>query len=329
MCLGVFFLPGVLTVVQKSNNTDEARALAPFPSFSIRTVLGSGYFTEMDNYLSDHFGLRQYFVTTYGRALYSLGVSAHDNVLVGKNNWLFIREHAIEQVTGQNMYSNDELVTLANNIEEYKKIVEENDAVFYFFIAPNKHSIYPEQLPAYISVADYTSTDQLIEYLRDNTDIAVIDVRAELRAEKETYTLYYHTDTHWNDYAGYIATKKLYSYIDGVDVVPLEDFDILTPETTTGGGDLARLMGTKGYMYENHVGLNRKEAVDEKITASGPRILLFADSFSEAMMQFVHPHFSYVGYERRKLFIPGRITDETPDIVVLEVVERNLWRLLE
>jgi len=108
MCLGVFFLPGVLTVVQKSNNTDEARALAPFPSFSIRTVLGSGYFTEMDNYLSDHFGLRQYFVTTYGRALYSLGVSAHDNVLVGKNNWLFIREHAIEQVTGQNMYSNDE-----------------------------------------------------------------------------------------------------------------------------------------------------------------------------------------------------------------------------
>ena len=61
-------------------------------------------------------------------------------------------------------------------------------------------------------VSEKDNTDQIVEYLKTNTDIRVVYPYEELMRFKEKYPdepLYYHLDTHWNELGAYIGAKAL------------------------------------------------------------------------------------------------------------------------
>ena len=112
-------------------------------------------------------------------------------------------------------------------------------------IAPNKETIYGEEhLPSYYKKAEETRTDQLIAYLKKNTDIRIVYPKEEMLKYKKEYSLYWHYDTHWNAAGGYIGAKALLKEL-GDELPEVEDITF-TPDTFSGY-DLARMMNLQSY----------------------------------------------------------------------------------
>ena len=71
-------------------------------------------------------------------------------------------------------------------------MVEQKNIEYYYLIAPNKHSIYFDKMPSYLTKKNQESaTDQLVQYLRKNTDVNAIELKGALLLKKQTQQLYY------------------------------------------------------------------------------------------------------------------------------------------
>jgi hypothetical protein len=58
-----------------------------------------------------------------------------------------------------------------------------------------------------------------------------------------------------------------------------------------------------------------------------PRLLFIGDSFSHSMMQFVPGYFQSAFFMRGRHLDPTVVAAERPDVVVVEIVERNIGDL--
>ena len=138
------------------------------------------------------------------------GLIARD-VYVGKDGWLFYTD-SIDNFLGTDLYSENMLKRIAKQMQGRADWCEENGMVFYFMIAPNKNTIYPEKMMSSMQEGEQKRIDQIYDYLKANTTVKCIDVRDALLAEKEanpTVDLYYPLDTHWNNHGGFIAYQTI------------------------------------------------------------------------------------------------------------------------
>ena len=138
------------------------------------------------------------------------GLIARD-VYVGKDGWLFYTD-SIDNYLGNDLYADTMLRRIAKQMQGRADWCEENGMVFYFMIAPNKNTIYPEKMMSSMKEGEQKRIDQVYDYLRENTTVKCIDVRDALIAEKNanpTVDLYYPLDTHWNNHGGFIAYQTI------------------------------------------------------------------------------------------------------------------------
>jgi len=124
---------------------------------------------------------------------------------------------------------------------------------YLFVIPPDKHSIYPENLPAWLigsrPVGCRSKLDQLVDYMRKHSTVEVLDLRPALLAGKKTAPTYLQQDSHWNWYGGFIGCqeviKALARQTPQLPPLQLEDFD--WSNAPAAGGDLARILGLKDW----------------------------------------------------------------------------------
>lgn len=138
------------------------------------------------------------------------GLIARD-VYVGKDGWLFYTD-SIDNYLGTDLYADTMLRRIAKQMQGRADWCEENGITFYFMIAPNKNTIYPEKMMSSMKEGEQKRIDQVYDYLRENTTVKCIDVRDALIAEKNanpTVDLYYPLDTHWNNHGGFIAYQTI------------------------------------------------------------------------------------------------------------------------
>ena len=138
------------------------------------------------------------------------GLIARD-VYVGKDGWLFYTD-SIDNYLGNDLYADTMLRRIAKQMQGRADWCEENGITFYFMIAPNKNTIYPEKMMSSMKEGEQKRIDQVYDYLRENTTVKCIDVRDALIAEKNAnpmVDLYYPLDTHWNNHGGFIAYQTI------------------------------------------------------------------------------------------------------------------------
>lgn len=143
------------------------------------------------------------------------GLITHD-VYVGKDGWLFYYD-CIEDYLGENLYSETMLKRIAKQMQARADWCEERGIQFYFMIAPNKITIYPEKMMGSMKESEQKRIDQVYDYLAENTTVKCIDVRDALFEAKKTYPdeeLYYKYDTHWNCHGGYWAYRTAMEIIE-------------------------------------------------------------------------------------------------------------------
>lgn len=269
--------------------------------------------------------------------------SINDKVVVGKKNWLFYSaESNIDDYKGTNLFTQQQLEGIADNLLTSKRYLDNRDIEFVLFLAPNKETIYgDENLPSYYKKGELTRAEQLVSYLKENTDIRVVYPESEMRAYKDDYSLYWHYDTHWNAAGGYIGARALLAEL-GIEMPPAEEITF-TPDNYSGY-DLARMMNLQRY-YEEHkpeetnyivtgydghnlqavsvddatAMIYRSDAPDER------KLFMVRDSFAAGMAGPLVSSFqnTYMAHWNG-FFEQSMIEEQEPDIFVLEVVERRL-----
>lgn len=195
--LGIVILPLLAMPWAFTASTSENRTLAEKPqlitdngSFNIEILKDTGAFFE------DHFAFRNSLVSANASIRSMLGVSATDQVIVGKEDWLFY-SGTLADYTGESALSERALYNIAHNMALMQGFAHAYDAQFVFAVAPNKNSLYPDYMPYYMLPATVPSNwVRLIPYLQEQ-NVNYVDLFKVFKEEEQS--LYYAGDTHWNN----------------------------------------------------------------------------------------------------------------------------------
>ena len=351
------FTPFLIGIVEKDKAVAEVekRKLSQLPARPKTAEDIKKFPQSFDDYYSDHFGLRDWLTEYYKWAKYSIGDSPSENVTIGKNGWLFLGSikkgynrygDPIDDARNVNLYSKDELKRVAKYMVCLKAWLNEKGVKYLFVIAPTKHTIYFDQLPDYISkVNDRSATDQLIEYLKEHTDVPVVDLRGLLMKEKNKRQLYYKTDTHWNHYAANIAQYKIMTEIEKLFPNQIQPELKKLRDGTRTGGDLANFIG--GHIIFKEFKEDNPQPIFEQTytpTRQPPdakgrtthtlicedqelNAVIFRDSFFIALQPYFSRKFkrsTYIWKKSNYSLLKKYIELEQPDIVIEEWVSRSL-----
>ncbi len=312
---------------------------------------------KIENYYDNNFGLRNLLIRLNSYIdVKLLKTTSTEKVVMGKDGWLYYGTEGDKNVPdlyrGIIKFTDEELLKIKTNLEERRDYLEAKGIPFILMITPDKESIYPEYYDdRYKKINEETRLDQLLDYLNENSDLHVVDVREELKSKKSIERLYDKTDTHWNEYGAYFGYEVLMNevnkYLPEIKPKSLDEFDIVKNYKEIGGGDLANMLSLPNEFPEEHILVQPKEerkardmintdhnykllqgAILDNPDKSLPRLLMFRDSFGVKLIPFVGEHFSHSVYQWDPGFNTTLVEQSNPDIVIHQIVERNLEFLL-
>ena len=351
----MIFVPFFLGLVQKDKDvsSSEKRTLAALPAKPTNLAEVQSYPRLFETYYADHFGFRDWLIKRYKTVKYNLGDSPSADLTLGKDGWLFlgnIKETYTKfhdpfgDVRNINLYTEGELKKFAENVSNFEAWLEVRDIPYVMVIPPNKHTTYFDKLPSSIQREAPTSAlDQLIGYLRDNTDITIVDLRDSLSAERKTHDVFRKTDTHWNHYGANVAQYEILNVVKDLisDRKTPKLYEMRLDEPRLG--DLAGMLGVDLEGDANPQPILTGECQPTRKTAETNlpkttvwtcdtrelKALIYHDSFFGALKPYFNRHFSrttYIPTAANPKSVKEQIEFNKPDIFIEEWVERKLPR---
>ena len=323
----------------------ENRAIAAFPKLHPGWEGFQAYLAGLEAYFNDHFGTRKCLVQWNNKLRWSLFKDkTNRSVLTGKDGWLFFTDaRMIDHYSGQLQFTPEQLHDWQMVLERRRNWLARRGIAYLFVIAPDKHTIYPEELPDWLTkVSPQTKVDQFFTYMREHSTVPVLDLRDVVRDAKKLGPTYLKTDTHWNCIGGFAAYQLLMQEIARLmpalklGAMPRESFTLTN--TLTHGGDLARILGVS--MTESNAfsmipnlelpvfsqKLPPEDHPKEPAFSSNPSakgsLMLYHDSFSGAWNPFLGYHFNQITYLWQYDLDTAWVERDKPDIVVTEMLER-------
>jgi alginate O-acetyltransferase complex protein AlgJ len=299
-------------------------------------------------YFEDHFGLRGRLVRWQAwLRLRVFHVSASPDVILGRDGWLFYAgDGGSEDLISALPFTSAELEKWRETLQHTHDWLAARGIAYIFVLAPDKHAVYPEFLPASVHrVGLETRTDALVRYLREHSTVRVVDLRPTLHAAKTAERLYHRTDTHWNDRGAFVAyTTVMQALGRSVAGEPAQRAAFDDARVMTAGMDLARMLGLSAHLPEEDLplvpltprrsrvaeprqsrqNLEVARLVTEQADSSRPRAVIFRDSFASALIPFLSEHFSRAVYLWQHNMAPDVVMAEQPRVVIQEWVGRHL-----
>ncbi|TAE25992.1 MAG: hypothetical protein EAZ91_18255 [Cytophagales bacterium] len=316
---------------------------------------------QFDAWYKENFGWRNALFFAYSRWQFRglHGSPLPEKVVVGKEGWFFLGDsynNVVKQHRGLMPLSPDSARLIADHLAQRQAELARQGIRFYVLIAPDSHSIYPEFLPARLAhTSDRTRLDVLKQAVRTQTQVPFIDLRDTLWRAKRDEVVYYQTDTHWNDYGTLVGTAALLKRIrrDIPTLRPVQKSDFSITKMRGGSGDLVRMMALDirdpvFYEIKPLAPITARQTAEIPNTDTGPRatgfpstrfvgpnqtvetkLLFVGDSFSHSMMPSLAGYFREAYFARSSFLDPKLVQQEKPDVVVFQIVERNLGWLGE
>ena len=344
--IAALFLPPLLLDRTSVVSQKENRNLAQKPAIIKDGGMNRDYFSQLDAWLGDRFGLREPLVAIDSVVKNRLEskYALTDRALEGKDGWIFyVLDNNIADFCKINLFDEATLSRIEDNVRETVEWCAEHGIKVLYFIAPNKHSVYSEYYP-FDHPEGITRGDQIAAAI--SAGGADCFFPRDLLLEKKDsapFRLYFKTDTHWNPLGAYYAYEVLRGKIE--TLFPEVQFPQITYRTeiqeSAYRSDLIPMLNKPGmeeseyiqvtpdgaefsdfYEYIKNEG---RDGVHTRNTNSTlPRALVFRDSFFTALEPFVSPLFSEVDYVWKDFTDADkkRILEYKPDIVIFEHVER-------
>ena len=302
-------------------------------------TINSDFGDQFEEYFSKSFAYRNKVVDAFSAFKVKLFSEGNEQVVVGRDSFLFFAD-TLADYTGSAPMTDEEISAAADSLLHMYLYSTERGAKFLFACAPNKNSIYPEMMPSrYIMNSDRRDIDRLLEALTER-GVPYIDLRPIL-TEAKSHTLVYHKrDTHWNSDGARIAFEAMADML-GFDT---PDFDSYDPTPVRDHlGDLDTLLFPDRKMYDDNTSYDFSGSyiyttaystpMDLRIATRGGgtgKLLMFRDSFANAVIPFAASSFSEVRFERATPYCDNTalIDSSDADFVIAMIAERNLRNLI-
>jgi hypothetical protein len=332
---------------------NENREMAPPARWTGTWQSATEFPDAFIRWFEDHFGMRAQLVRWFGESRwFLLGVSPSSAVVKGRDGWLYYADDGgLDDYIRKDPLKPAELDAWREALERADDWLRRRHIAFVFTVAPDKHVIYPENLPSSIRpTASASRTDQIYAALA-STRVTTVDLRVPLLEAKSRERVYYITDTHWNDRGALVAYQAIIETARRlVPAVPQAwgQHDFIPAGQDVPGKDLAGMLGLRRVLHETDLRLIPRRArrarvveppgeeptselgslVTEINDFSLPRAVIFRDSFGSRLVPFLSEHFSRAAYFWQNDFDAEVVLREHPDIVIQEIVGRHLYSFI-
>ena len=213
MLLILLFFLAFLMSKKQTFSEGENRYLQTFPAFSLAELKEGKYTEKLQNYVTDHFPLRDCLMELKAETEIAFGKRKMNGVYICRDDYL-IEEYEIPENTEK----------IIGQFAKFSESVEYADVSL--MLVPTAVTVYEDKLPALTptkrsqmevrrEILDRLSTSKILE----------IDCYDALMEVKEDFELYYRTDHHWTSYGAY-AAYTAYCEAKGLTPVPLDGFKI-------------------------------------------------------------------------------------------------------
>lgn len=339
VCMVLCLIPSVGMLFFPTTRTTENRAMAAAPKLLTEDgSLNKAFIQDFESYFTEHIALRNPMIFMDAKIQSGIfGESNVSGVISGTDGWLYYSS-TLDDYQGQNVMTDRALFNLAHNLSVVQAYLDAKDIPFVFTIAPNKNTLYGENMPYYKSTvvnADH-SAKLLKPYLEDQ-GVQYLDLFQLFEEQEEI--LYMKTDSHWNMKGACLA----YNGILDALAIPHEDYSGQTPTAVeTSDGDLNKMLysfygkADTDYVYDlagdytYTTGTNVEDGwiVTENTDGLGS-VLMFRDSFGNTLIPFFSSRFQTAYYSKGEPNALERYLEANQvDCVVIEKVERNIANYL-
>lgn len=337
--IGICLIPLALMGVRPTAQTTENKKLAEKPVLMDETGFNKDFLSDAGDYFTDHFAFRQELVAADAKLRSGIfEVSAVDSVIRGENGWLYY-EATLDDYQHRNSVSDRMLFNMAHNTALMQEYAELLGKTFVFTIAPNKNSLYGENMPERYNytVAGESDAERLKPWL-EKEGVHYVDLFALF--EKQDGVLYYARDSHWNQRGAVLVYNAL---LDACNIAHETWEDVESEIRCDYYGDLNLMLYPVGAVPEDEVhfkkeftyGYGKEGATveDTFIQTTNPegsgKLLMYRDSFGNSLLPYFAQHFASATFSK---VVPYPMTDlvtAEPDVVIVEKVERHLPTLGE
>jgi|GEM_PF-420847 len=329
----------------------EKRDADTLPIFDRDSV--KPFMKKLNNYLNDQLNGRNEIISLNNYLYYSVFGELLNNpdVYFGNNGWMFyVGANGRETYENRVPVTQEELVQLKELFEERRDWLKERGIKLYIVFPRISQFIYEEELGSRMYRHHKTSKlDQLLSYLKNNSDLDIIDVEKPLlEAKKSAKTeLYYKTGTHWNYYGAYFAYAAIIEYISRDfpaigKPIPQDDILWVYSQEARKDIDLIDMSALTGYLKGHEVKpkgalLYAGDTVAHDFAGGkpdfptlfivndrkkGPDMVMFHDSYAKFFYPYFCHHFNRSAFFWTNTFNRDLVEEEKPDLVIWEMSDR-------
>lgn len=291
------------------------------------------YLSEAGEYFNGHFAFRSELVALDSYVKTAVfGVSPVNGVIAGKDGWLYYTA-TLDDFWHKNPASDRMLFNIAHNISLMQRYTESLGMKFIFTVAPNKNSLYCENMPSRMmyQVNPESDMDRLSVWL-DKEQIHYVDLFRLFEEQDEI--LYYQRDSHWNQKGAVMvynallnACSKEHETYENCRTQIVYDYygDLNRMLFPTGGKpeqDI-RYMGGKDWIYSEGESVEDSLVITQSQEGS-QTLLMYRDSFGNSLLPLMAGEYAEAIFSK---IVPYTMTDLAvywPDVVIVEKVERHL-----
>jgi hypothetical protein len=303
-------------------------------------------------WFGDALGLRTALLELRSRVdMEVFGVSPTSEVVLGRDDWVFLTgDRSLDAERGAWPMSRFEVERWAATLDARARYCRSLGSDYVFVLVPDKPRVYADLLPAAYAPIGPSRLDQIAARMQG--DGALVDLRAALDAARRADGVDDHTfypyGSHWTDRgtaAGFAAIlERLRARPRFASLQPFAEDDLgwWTPPDFEGDNWAPRLyVPGRLIARERAVGYVRgAEPVDAPAESlpparivtrvddpTLPRILVFHDSFGQALRRFVAHRAARAVCLWGEDFSPQIVAAEKPDLVMELFVDRKLARM--
>ncbi|TWP52794.1 hypothetical protein FKR81_06600 [Lentzea tibetensis] len=358
-----FLLPSVAFVFGVRPGAFENRALTPFPGI----LQGWGFLTQLNPWATDHLALREQAVhlnDLTSRGIFGEQPAVQRNnagpidktetppprpvinfppVVEGKNGWLYLGDELASHCSPSRP-----IKETVGQLRKLRDEVEASGRRFAVVVAPDKATLYPENLPDNMDGKDCQRKGAEEFWQAVSAEDYVVDVRDELHSWGRMLgePVYGPLDAHWGEEAGVIVSRQLAErFRKGIS----KPWVVNPGETWEQNADLPVLIGRSGVTTGRRYAIlpdgkrdttNRDVPIDFKTkplhfdSASGPgtygfSVGLLGDSFTIRTLRYLSGTFGdiTIGHHGEAFKDGGKVAGQVMaenTTVVVEVAERTL-----
>ena len=268
-------LVATVTTDEPEDAFEENREPAPLPAWPHDRESLAAWPDAFTKYFADHFAFRSQLVRWQSRfRVQVLRSSTTPDVILGRDGWLFYgTDGAAEDYSGSRPFTEIELEAWRDTLQHTQDWLQQQGIDYVFAVAPDKHVIYPEFMPAGVNQGlSHSRAEQLLDHLRAHSTVHVADLRPPVLSARNAGRLFHVTDTHWNDLGAFVAYRQVIEQLGNPGGPPATFDDFERQQVMRPGLDLASMLGLKGVLEEEDLRLEprtpRRARVIEPVRAS-------------------------------------------------------------